>query len=372
MKLLNKKVLEKNIEEIAEFDLTENNIFGCSYIVCQNDEVICKKHFGYADFHKKIPVCDNTIFRLASMTKPVTAIAILMLIDRGIISLDTPVKTILPQFNDIHCINENGIDLGVVKTDVTVMHLLTHTSGVGGIKSHNMSVEDKKSIENTINYFVNAGLDFEPFTKQAYSGFASFDVLVAIIEKLTGVDYEEFLQNEIFVPCNMKDTTFIPTESQCKRIITMHNKIEGKNGISNTTEGCVFEDFPYNHKLGGAGLVSTLADYSNFAQMLLNKGLTSEKRIISEEIFKLLCTPHVPYDIMPAYERWGLGVRVITEDKYEVLPVGTYGWSGAYGSHFWVDPENKITAVYMKNSRFDGGSGNKSACRFEKAVHNAF
>ena len=332
---------------------------------------MCKKHFGVSDFDKKTSVDDNTIFRLASMTKPITAVAILLLIDRGEISLETPVKTILPQFEDIHIISEQGVDLGVTKTDVTIMHLLTHTSGFGSTKPHNMTAEDKKTIKNTIDYFVKAGLDFEPFTKQAYSGYAAFDVLAAVVEKITGQDYEEFLQSEIFAPCNMNNTTFIPTESQQRRIITMHNKIQEKNCIGATVDGCVFENFPYRHKLAGAGLVSTLTDYSNFAQMLLNKGKISKKQIISEDTFNLLCVPYVPYEIMPGNERWGLGVRVVTSENHKYLPIGSYGWSGAYGTHFWCDYENNISAVYMKNSKVDGGAYNKSACRFEKAVYDA-
>ena len=84
-----------------------------------------------------------------------------------------------------------------------------------------------------------------------------------------------------------------------------------------------------------------------------------------------MSTPQVPESIMPGDQRWGLGVRIITKDSYPSLPVGTFGWSGAYGSHFWVDPTNKIYAVFLKNSQFDGGAGNKSACRFEKAVYDA-
>ncbi|MBO5060471.1 MAG: beta-lactamase family protein [Clostridia bacterium] len=371
MQQINRQLLKSNIEKIAQFDLAENNVFGASYIVRQVGEVVYKNHFGITDIVSNIAVTDDTMFRLASMTKPVTAMAVLMLIDRGILSLFDPVKKYLPKFENIHIISADGADLGETKTDVTILHLLTHTSGFGSIKACKMTSEDKKTIHNTVDCFIGAGLDFEPFTQQAYSAFAAFDVLGAIIEKLTGEDYEEFLQREIFLPCNMKDTTFMPSDSQWKRMITMHNKSEGKSCVGKTEENCVFEDFPCSHKLAGAGLASTLTDYSRFAEMLLNKGKTNKTQIVSEETFNLLCVPHVPSDIMPGNQRWGLSVRVITDDTYGTLPVGAYGWSGAYGSHFWIDPKNKITAVFMKNSGFDGGAGNKSACRFEKAVHDA-
>ena len=155
-------------------------------------------------------------------------------------------------------------------------------------------------------------------------------------------------------------------------MIAMHNRVDGVNCIEKMIENCVFSVVPCTHYLGGAGLVSTLADYSKFAQMLLNKGKTPTKQIIREDTFRLLHTPFVSEDIMPGSERWGLGVRVIVSEDYGTLPVGAFGWSGAYGTHFWIDPINDIAAVYMKNSLFDGGAANESARNFEKAVNDAF
>ena len=105
--------------------------------------------------------------------------------------------------------------------------------------------------------------------------------------------------------------------------------------------------------------------------MLLNNGKTPTKQIISEDMLRLMRTPFVSEDIMPSSERWGLGVRVIVSEDYENLPVGAFGWSGAYGTHFWIDPTNNIAAVYMKNSLFDGGAANESARNFEKAVSDS-
>lgn len=371
MKTIDKDILNSNIERIAQYDLLENNVFGSAYLVQQNGKLVYKKYFGVTNIDGSIPVSNDTIFRLASMTKPVTAVAALILIDRGLISLSDPVKKYLPQFEKIHIIADDGTDLGETKTDVTILHLLTHTSGVGSTKIHHMTVEDKKTIQNTVDYFVRAGLDFEPFSMQAYSGFAAFDVVAAIAEKVLDQEFEEILQREIFMPCNMKDTTFMPSESQWKRMIAMHDKSDGKSSIGETVEGCVFDDFPSEHQLAGAGLASTLEDYSNFAQMLLNQGKAGDIQIVSADTFKCFDVPYVPVDLMPGAQSWGLGVRVITNEAYRDLPVGTYGWSGAFGSHFWVDPENQITAVFMKNSKFDGGAGNCSACRFEQAVNDA-
>lgn len=371
MKLLDKEKLEQSIEQIARYDLENNNLFGSSYFVWQNGSVAFKKHFGNTGLDGVKKVNDHTIYRLASMTKPITAVAMLILVDRGLISLSDPVKKFLPEFKNIHIITTAGIDLGQTNSDVTIKHCLTHASGFGSERNVVLSDSVMRTRGNTIKLFVDAGLGFEPATKQAYSAFAAFDILAAIVEKITKDDYETFLKNEIFIPCNMQDTTFLPSEEQWNRLMTMHNKVNGKNDIGITYPDCVFEEFPCTHQLAGAGLVSTLNDYSNFAQMLLNKGEINNHRILSEKTFKKLSTPHVAEDIMPGCEKWGLGVRVITDETYKYLPTGSFGWSGAYGSHFWIDPENDIYAVFMKNSKFDGGAGNSSACRFEEAVFDA-
>lgn len=361
------EILKNNIEKIAEYDLTENNVFGSSYIVCQNGKTVYKNHFGFSDTEGKVSTNDKTMFRLASMTKPVTAFAVLILIDRGMLTLDDEVKKHLPEFEDIHIITPEGADLGLPKNPPTIKHLLTHTSGFGGTKVVKMDDVHKKSILNTVNCFAKAGLDFEPYSQEAYSAFAAHDALALIVERLTGKDFAEFLKEEIFAPCGMTDTTFIPTQEQWSHMMTMHNKQDGKNCVGETEEGCVFESFPATHKLAGAGLASTLDDYSRFAEMLLNKG----KGLVSEKTFRLINQPHAPFKIMYGHEQWGLSVRVVTDEEYKYMPIGSYGWSGAYGSHFWVDPVNNITAVFMKNSRFDGGAGNMSAQRFERAVYYA-
>ena len=367
MKRINIEKLENNIEQIALYDLGKNNVFGCSYMVCQNGETVFKKHFGVSDWEKKTPVDDNTLFRIGSMTKPIVTAGILNLVDRYVISLDTPIKSVLPKFHNIHIKSEKGEDLGVSKIDMTIKHILTHTSGFGSLKEVNMTNVEKLTATKTVEHFLKKGLDFEPFSKEAYSTFASFDILALVLERVTGENFGDFIKREIFEPCKMNNTTFVPTENEWSRIIDMHNRKKGnsgKNTVFKMPEGCIFEDFSATHKLAGAGLVSTLEDYSHFAEMLLNKVKTNR-------IFALMNRPYKIIDIPPYDQSWGLGVRVISGKNYNYLPVGSFGLSGEYGTHFWCDPKHNITAVYMKNSKFDGGAGNKSACSFEEAVCNA-
>lgn len=375
MKKLNKELLCRNIEKAAMFDFENNKVFGSAYCVIQDGKEIYNNCFGYTGPDTDIPVTENTLFRLASMTKPITAIAALILVDRGLLSLYDPVSKYIPEFEDIHIktVDSSGNlkDLGKPKKQVKIINLLSHVSGVGSNpeKLDKMTDSDRQNTENYVNFLLDSGLDFEPETEERYSGTGAFQVLVKIIEMLSGTDFFSFLKKEIFEPCGMTDTVFIPTKEQWERLIPMHIKLNGESKIAPQPENCVFRNFPCTHCLGGAGLISSIKDYTKFALMLLNKSKTSAGQLVSDETFKLLHTPHVPHEVMPRLQRWGLGVRVIVDEAYTYLPVGAFGWSGAFGSHFWIDPENKIAAVFMKNSLYDGGSENESALNFEKAVH---
>ena len=363
--------LSENVDSIAQYDILNNKVFGSAYCVYCDGKTV-EKCYGTVSLNTNEPITNTSIFRLASMTKPITAVATLILSERGLLSLDDSVDKYLPAFRDIEIIDAEG-NTQTPKNMPTIRNILSHTSGIVSCpdKQSRMSETDKKTLDNSIAFYVKSGLDFEPNTMQYYSGSSAFDVLTKIIQIVTRTDYQSFLQKEIFTPCGMNDTTFVPSLEQEKRIVAMHNKVNGENVVFEMPKGCVFEEYPCTHYLGGAGLVSTLQDYCNFAKMLLNQGKTETGRILDEKTFHQLCQPQVSQEVMPGNERWGLGVRVITEDTYPYLPKGVFGWSGAYGSHFWIDPVNKIFAVYMKNSKYDGGSGNESAVNFEKAVYSS-
>ena len=369
---LNKDVLIKNIDEVAKYDFDNKKVFGSAYYVFQEGNLEIEKCYGEMSLDTDAPITNTTLFRLASMTKPITAVAALILISRGLLSLDDTIDKYLPEFKNIHVVDFDGKDY-MPKNIPTIRNLLNHSSGLGCNfdKMKDITDADRQTIDSLMAKYLKWGLDFEPGTKQMYSGVAAFSVLTKIIELVSGNDYLDFLEKEIFEPCDMPNTTFVPSKAQREQLVKMHNCIDDENKVHPMPEGCVFESYPETNYLGGGGLVSNLHDYCNFSKMLLNKGRFGDKVIVPEEVFVQMSTPQISEEIMPGDTRWGLGVRVISKDSYPWLPVGAFGWSGAYGSHFWIDPVNKIIAVFMNNSKFDGGSGNESARNFEKAVFTA-
>ena len=366
--------LIENIDRAAKYDLDNNKIFGACYYVYHNGNIL-EKCYGPTTLNSNEPITNSTIFRLASMTKPITTVAALILVERGLLNLDDCITKYLPEFNDIKIIDEVG-NVSIPKKLPTIRSLLTHSSGIATnitSKYEMMTKEDRATLYSAIAFYVKTGLDFEPESAQAYSGTGAFNVLTKIIQMITGEDLLSFLQREVFKPCDMIDTTFLPTKEQEKRMVAMHRHADGKNTVYEMAKDCIFEEFPKTLFLGGAGLVSTLKDYCNFAKMLLNKGKTDNGNIIiSEQSIKMLSSPQLTEEIMPGCARWGFGVRVIVDDTH-VTPKGCFGWSGAYGSHFWIDPINNLFAVYLKNSKGAGGGSDifESSRNFEQAVYSA-
>lgn len=371
MRYLDEKRLVSNIENRMRNNMEAGIIGGASVWVWQDGKELYRRYFGKG-------VSDKTVYRLASMTKPVTGVAAMKLVEAGKLHLNDPVDQYFPEFRSLPMVAlENGriVKTGKPEKLPTVLHLLTHTSGFGGevegVQQRQIDARSNATLQNAVRYFAEAGIGFEPFTNVMYSGRAAFDVLAGIIERITDMSYDEYLKETIFDPCDMVDTTFAPTKEQWSRMIPMHDRVDGKACPGSTVDGCVFENVPVTHFAGGAGLASTLEDYSHFARMLLSGGEFDGNRVLKPETVALMATPHVPQWLMPRPKRWGLSMKVVTQEDYGRLMLGCFGWSGAYGTHFWVDPENKITAIYLKNSRYDGGGDAITSAEFEMDVTNA-
>jgi len=376
MRVLNRERLKEQVSATILADIESGRVGGAAVSVTQDGQSIYKECFGNEKIG--IRVSENTMFRMASMTKPITTVAILLLVDRGDLELDTPISDFLPAFKQMYvgCIKQDIIErVKPARTLITIRHLLSHTSGlgsgpVGEYISTRILAGERKKLAQVVDCYAKNPLDFEPYTSQAYSGIHAFDVLGRIVEIVSGLTYDKFLKKELFYPIGMVDTTFTPVMEQWNRIIPMHS-YENGIGVVVDSPKTVFDGISNTCFSGSAGLASTLNDYQKFASMLLNYGCCNGRQLISEKLIREMATPQLPHSIMCGSEVWGLGVRVITGESYADLPCGAYGWSGAYGTHFWIDPVNRITAIYLKNSRYDGGACALTARHFEKDVNAA-
>lgn len=379
MKRIDKELLRKNVISNLERDFERTIISGASVMVAQHGEILFDERIGYKDPRTKEPLPRKTIFRLASMTKPVTAVAALMGVERGWFSLDDKITEYYPEIGEMYVGRIEGdavVPDHKPENELLLYQFMSHNSGFMGespvhsIEYENMPYEAFKDNKTAIDYCIrNTCLTYEPKVQQGYSGYFGFDIIALLIEKYSGMKYADFVEKNIFEPLGISDITYHPTEEQWSRMITMSDKVSGKGRAVVDIGKHTFENFPLEYTCAGAGLVGSIEDYFIFAEMLRRGGEYNGVRILKSETLDLMKKVYVPEEVMGDKYTfcWGLGVRVSTRDEY--LPNGSFGWSGAYGTHFWIDPENDITAIYMKNSRWhDAGGGGKTGLDFEKAV----
>lgn len=374
MRIINAELLEKTVAKTIQADIGAGRVGGAIVAVMQDEKTVYQACFS----NEEMGICvkEHTLFRMASMTKPITAVAVLMLISRGLLELDTKISDFIPEFQNMKIgrMKDGQVEIvGMAKTAITIRHLLSHGSGIGSglvgdwVKTA-LPLTERTSLKKVVDYYAQNPLDFEPGSRQYYSGIHGFDVLARIVEIVTKKSFAQFLQEELFEPLGMKDTTFEPTAEQWERMIPLHNYVGGKGVVAYFPENTVFGGIPVSCFCGGAGLASTMADYKKFANLLLQYGTVDGKQFVSEEMIREMTTPQLPKTRLGDTSLWGLGVRIVSTESYQDLPLGSYGWSGACGTHFWIDPENKIVGIYLKNSIYDGGSGAKTARQFEKDV----
>ena len=381
MKTINKELLTKNIEQNVNADLIAGRILGANIYVSQNNKELLKKSYGFSNIKKTKEMNFETIFRMASMTKPITTVCVMREVEKGNLDLFDTIEKFIPEYSNLKIgkIKDGKLVIeGDVINKPRILHLLTHSSGIGCgevgdyIEKFIPSVSNK-TLKDIVLYYSKQPLAFEPYTTNRYSPTVGFDILARIVEIVSGKNFEKYVQTEICQPLGMIDTTFVPSQEQLSRMCDMHT-FDGKNiGKREMNNGCIFENIPITHFCGGAGIVSTLNDYIKFASMLQNYGEFNGYRVLNKGTIKAMALPHIPETVNTmGVQSWGLGMRVITSCDYKILPIGAFGWSGAYGTHFFIDLENKVTAVYMKNSAYDGGSGAITARHFEEDIFNSF
>ena len=317
---------------------------GAVTLVARHGVVARLDAVGWQDIQKKKPMRTDSIFQIMSMTKPVTAVGIMMLMEEGRLALSDPVEKYLPEFRP----------LSSKWRPITIRDLLTHTAGVTTpeIIRNIMSTMDL-SLADAVSYYAQAPLEFEPGTQWKYSN-AGIAVLGRIIEVVSGQPYERFIGARILKPLGMKDSFFFPPAEKIGRIALVYTLENGKLRVAgpDTLGGA-----PDQYRKGAkypcpeCGMFSTAADMLAFHQMMLNGGTANGRRLLSHQSVKVMTMLHtgeLKAGFTPGLG-WGLGWTVVREPlgTLELRTIGTYGHGGAFGTEGWVDPAQDLIQVLM-------------------------
>ncbi|HEY1171128.1 MAG TPA: serine hydrolase domain-containing protein [Verrucomicrobiae bacterium] len=349
-----------------------NIISGAVTLVARNGQLAALDVVGYSDLATKKPLRADDMFWIASMTKPMTATAIMMLQDEGKLSVDDPVEKHLPEFKNQWLVDSQSKDGMVLKRParpITLRDLLTHTSGIGDVPAPRYNC----TLAELAMAYSQQPLRFPPGSKWQYSN-PGINTLGRIVEVASGKTYAEFMQERIFNPLGMKDTTFHPTAAQVKRIAKSYKPGAGGKGLEETTvyfvQGGISDKVRTAFPAGG--LFSTAEDVLKFYEMMLNGGVWKGKRLLSEAAVKQATTTQSG-DIKTGFVdgmSFGFGFAVVKEPQgvTGMLAKGTYGHGGAYATQSWADPEKKLIVILMLQR---AGLPNGDASEMRKAFQEA-
>ncbi|MBC6109883.1 serine hydrolase domain-containing protein [Pedobacter fastidiosus] len=365
-------------------------IKGITANILVNGKTVYNKAFGN---NVNRPFKTNDILRIASQTKAVTSVAVMILFDEGKIGLDDPISKYVPAFKNPRVLdkfnkNDSSYTTKPAKHEITIRELLTHTSGLGyaQIGSPEMKaiyekagveagfVIHKKLLKTEIDKLAKLPLALQPGTNWQYS--LGVDVLGRLVEVVSGVNLDTFFKNRIFKPLGMSDTYFaLPKEKQARlaSVYTEDPKTKLVKPWKDGTFPGATVNYPINNNgyfAGGAGLVSTSKDYGIFLQMLLNDGIYNGKRILSKKSVSLMTMNQIG-NLSLGNNKFGLGFEIVTNKGSTKLgqTAGSFGWGGFFGSTYWVDPKKKIVAqIYIQEWPFSHGELND---KFKSLIYQA-
>ena len=366
----------ERIDHAVNEAIAKQEIPGAVALIVKNGKTVYHKAFGFADIQSKTAMETDTIFRIASMTKAVTSVGVMILYEQGHFLLNDPVSKYIPEFADMRVISEVSNDGSIVATvparaQIRIIDLLSHTSGItypflpGKLQKTYVEsgvidglTASSRKLENQIKLLAQQPLLFEPGTEFAYG--LSTDVLGYLIEVISGRPLDEFFAENITGPLGMVDTYFYLPVEKSSRLATLYAEVAEQGLIvSKGTESDIKLDNP-NYPIagarsyfsGGAGLSSTAQDYGRLIQMLLNDGKLDDIRILSRKSVELMRTSRVDWD-GDRIPDFGLGFAVTSDigKRGELGSAGNFAWGGAYYTSYWIDPSENLIAVFMSQGR---------------------
>ena len=335
----------------------DGQISGAVTLVSDRNATYCVA-LGFADLERRTPMRANTMFGIMSMTKPITATALMMLVDEGKMALDDPVEKYIPAFANARTTSDEPV------RGLTIRRLLTHTSGLVGKQ------DCPDSLEATAEMLAERPFGFQPGEKWEYS--PGMNVVGRIIEVASGQPYDRFLQERIFQPLGMRQTTFHPTSAQRRRVATLY-KLEKDGKSLSPAEGWSGLGEPNCVPNPSAGLFTTVGDLERFYRMVLNHGESNGRRIVSADAVRQMTTVQTG-DITTGFtpgNGWGLGWCVVREPQgvSGMLSPGTFGHGGAYCTEAWIDPvKNRVFLLMIQRSDLGNTDGSDIRRDFQQAA----
>jgi len=359
------------INEVMARHIEAGNITGAVTAVARRGKIVHFEAHGFSDLDKKTPMSKDSLFRMASSSKPVTGVAVLMLVEEGRIRLSDPVSQYIPEFKNMKvAVPKAGqaeptaprgpnspkpeIDLVPASREITIKDLMTHTSGLlsGGLGAAVSDVQ-RQPTETLATYIPKLGsvpLDFQPGTRWRYSPGAGIDTLGRIVEIASGMTFDKFLSERIFEPLGMRNTFFNVPDSERSRLLPLYRRAGSE---WQKADNPAFLN-TRTYFSGAGGLVSSAEDYIRFEQMLLNRGELNGKRLLGSKTVELMGMNHVGdlyKGIRGGDEGVGFGLTVyVTVDEAKAptwRSKGSFGWAGAFGTITWNDQQEELVGVLM-------------------------
>jgi CubicO group peptidase (beta-lactamase class C family) len=369
------------IDKVVQDAIDAGDVAGVVTLVARHGRIAHFEAHGLMNVESGEPMRKDAIFRLASMSKPITAVAIMMLAEQGEIDLADPVARYIPAFEQLDKVavpkpggQDGEYDVVTANRPITIRDLLTHGSGLvsGGLGGRAANEIAPRAARDTLATYIpklaSVPLDFQPGTLWRYSGLAGFDVLGRIVEIVSGETFDDYLEAKLFMPLGMPDSGFYFSGAMQDRLPSMHRR---------TADGLMPVDQPLDRVYfsGAGGLAASAEDYLQFAQMLLDGGALDGRRYLGPRTVMLMHTNHTGDMVNGQFGRpaqgmgFGLSMQIVEDPVAADLAVskGAYGWAGGTGVSFWIEPAEDMVSLYM----IQGGAGGGLRRAFEHAVRQA-
>ncbi len=355
--------IDAHLQQLIDRGIAPNAVT----FIARKGKIVHHKAFGYRNLEQKTPLREDDIFRIASQTKALTSVAVMMLYEEGKFLLEDPVSNYIPAFKNprvLESVDTEGKTLKTrpAKSEITIRQLLTHTAGIPyehemdkilGLKIPYIHSADADVLADVVSQIARRPLLHDP--GQAYTYGLNTDVLGYLVEVVSGVKLDVFFRRRILDPLGMKDTYFYLPDSKANRLVELYAKPTADSPLA-VSQSASMRNYPVSkaksYFSGGAGLVSTIGDYAKFCQMMLNQGEFNGTRLLGRKTVEMMTRNQIEnLEVWERQDKFGLGFQVFTDrSRYgDQATVGAFAWGGAYCSEYTIDAKEELICLVFTN-----------------------